>query len=100
MTYLPKSAIPSRACSGRYPRSIPYRAHRPGDPAGVGGRRFQDDATERPELMIQMLINTLRHGPQETEDAEVRSKLMLADVLLLKCELKGRWVAYERAPAT
>jgi hypothetical protein len=37
-----------------------------------------------------MLINTLRHGPQETVDAEVRSKLMLADVLLLKRERKGQ----------
>jgi hypothetical protein len=40
------------------------------------------------ELMIEMQLTTLRRGSQETVDAEVQSKLMLADFLLLKHELK------------
>jgi hypothetical protein len=46
-------------------------------------------------LMIQMQINTLRQGPQETMAAEVRSTLMLADFLLLKRELKEHIGALE-----
>ena len=40
------------------------------------------------ELMIEMQLTTLRRGPQETLDAEVQSKLMLADFILLKRELR------------
>jgi hypothetical protein len=47
------------------------------------------------ELMIQMQITILRRGQHETVDAEVRSKLMLADFLLLKRGLKEHIGALE-----
>jgi hypothetical protein len=42
------------------------------------------------ERMFHTQINILRRGQHETVAAEVRSKLMLADALLLKRELKGQ----------
>jgi hypothetical protein len=47
------------------------------------------------ELMIEMQLNTLRHRRPKTVDAEVQSKLMLADFLLLKRELKEHIGALE-----
>jgi hypothetical protein len=47
------------------------------------------------ELMIQMQITILRRRQHETVEAEVRSKLMLADFLLLKREMRDHIDALE-----